>query len=71
MFDYKEYVDYHATLAFLVRYYVFVVFFGLSAIAFWLPDYKKHKLSIITIVIILVILYIVNETEVDVVEIKV
>ena len=55
MFDYKEYVDYHAVLAFLVRYYVFVVFFGLSIIAFWLPDYKKHKLGIIAILIILVV----------------
>ena len=53
MFDYTEYIDSRALLAFLVRYYVFFVFFGLSAIALMIPDYKNSRISILGIIIAL------------------
>jgi exosortase/archaeosortase len=59
MFNYTEYIDYRALVAFLVRYYVFVVFFGLSAIAYWLPDYKNSHLSILGMLIFLLMIYLV------------
>jgi len=59
MFDYSEYPDYRAIVAFLVRYYVFVVFFGLSAIAYMLPDYKNSRISILGMIIFLLLIYLV------------
>ncbi len=59
MFDYKEYVDHRAVLAFLIRYYVFVVFFGLALIAYLLPDYKNSYVTIISTIICLLTLYLV------------
>lgn len=59
MFDYTEYPDQRAIVAFLVRYYIFVVFFGLSAIAYWLPDYKNSQLSILGMIIFLLMIYLV------------
>ena len=57
MFDYTEYPDQRAIVAFLVRYYVFVVFFGLSAIAYWLPDYENSRISILGMIIFLLMIY--------------
>ena len=59
MFDYTEYPDQRAIVAFLVRYYVFVVFFGLSAIAYWLPDYENSRISILGMIIFLLMIYLV------------
>lgn len=59
MFDYTEYPDQRAIVAFLVRYYVFVVFFGLSAIAYMLPDYENSRISILGMIIFLLMIYLV------------
>ena len=59
MFDYTEYPDQRAIVAFLVRYYVFVVFFGLSAIAYWIPDYENSRISILGMIIFLLSIYLV------------
>jgi exosortase/archaeosortase len=55
--------DYRALVALLVQYYVFVVFFGLSAIAYLLPDYKNSRITILSIIIILFTLYVVIKDE--------
>jgi hypothetical protein len=57
MFDYKEYVDQREILEFLIRNYVFVFFFGITAIIYWIPEYKKRQISILTILCILIIVY--------------
>ena len=71
MFDYKEYVDYRGVLALLIRYYVFVVFFGLALIAYLLPDYKNSYVTIISTIIFLLTLYLViKDQEIHAIESK-
>jgi hypothetical protein len=58
MFDYKEYIDQRAVLDFLIHKYVFVCFFGISAIVYLLPDFENNKLTIMSIICILVVVYV-------------
>ena len=58
MYDYKTYIDQRAVLDFLIRNYVFVCFFGVSVIIYLLPDFENNKLTVMSIICALLVVYV-------------